>query len=201
MDILVETFSVLSELMTIPALVGLLGVFVASIVALGGHTVEAVERRRDAKRLRVVIGALREGSPEMHGSILRKLFSDDGYHSNLACFFAAAREPGSGPAALDRVEDMIERRLARSALLVRLGPLLGLMGTLIPMGPALTALAAGNMPDMAEQLVLAFTTTVVGLATAVVATVITTIRRRWYAADLRTIAGLHELATEGRSDG
>lgn len=201
MNVLVDTFSLLSELLLIPALVGLLAVFVASIVALGGHTVEALERRRDAKRLREVLATLREGSSEARGSILRTLFADDGYHSNLACFLATARAPGSEQAALDRVEDMIERRLARSVLLVRLGPLLGLMGTLIPMGPALTALAAGNMPDMAEQLVLAFTTTVVGLATAVVATLITTVRRRWYAADLRTIAGLHELVMEGRSNG
>lgn len=201
MNILIDTFSLLSELFLIPALVGLLAVFVASIVSLGGHTVEALERRRDTKRLSVVFAALRENSAEARDSILRKLFADDGYHSNLACFLAAARAPGPWQAALDRVEDMIEQRVSRSALLLRLGPLLGLMGTLIPMGPALTALAAGDMRNMAEQLVLAFTTTVVGLATAVIATSITTVRRRWYAADLRMIARLHELAMEGRSNG
>ena len=37
-----------------------------------------------------------------------------------------------------------QRRLGRTRMLVRAGPALGLMGTLIPLSPALTGLANGN---------------------------------------------------------
>ncbi|MFV8753018.1 MotA/TolQ/ExbB proton channel family protein [Nannocystaceae bacterium ST9] len=196
MNALIELFSLLSELLLIPALVGLLGLFAASVIGLGGHAVEAIERRRDAARLAPVLVELRDAAPERRGQALGRLFADLDYHGNLACFLRVARGPAGLQAALDEVEGTIDRRLARASLGLRLGPLLGLMGTLIPMGPALLALAAGDIRDMALQLVLAFTTTVIGLAIAVIATLISAARRRWYAADLRTIAGLVERASE-----
>ena len=51
-----------------------------------------------------------------------------------------------------------------SRLLVKVGPSLGLLGTLIPMGTALASLATGNLDAMAGQMVVAFTTTIIGLA-------------------------------------
>ena len=56
-----------------------------------------------------------------------------------------------------------ETDLAPARTMARLGPMLGLMGTLIPMGPALVGLAAGDIVAMAENLQVAFSTTVVGL--------------------------------------
>lgn len=53
--------------------------------------------------------------------------------------------------------------------LVRIGPSLGLLGTLIPMGSSLAALSTGNLQAMAGQMVVAFTTTIIGLATGTVA--------------------------------
>lgn len=48
-------------------------------------------------------------------------------------------------------------------MLVRLGPCLGLAGTLIPLGPGLLALSQGDLSRLSAQLVLAFSTTVIGL--------------------------------------
>ena len=56
-----------------------------------------------------------------------------------------------------------EHQLASTIRLAKLGPVLGLVGTLIPMGPALEGLAQGNIVQLAEQMQVAFTTTVVGL--------------------------------------
>ena len=53
-------------------------------------------------------------------------------------------------------------------MLVKLGPMLGLMGTLIPMGPALTRLAAGDISSMAYNMEVAFATTVVGILIAAI---------------------------------
>ena len=62
-----------------------------------------------------------------------------------------------------------QRRLARTRLLVRAGPALGLMGTLIPLSPALTGLANGNTAALSQNLRVAFSVTVVGLLIGAVA--------------------------------
>ncbi|WP_028468707.1 MotA/TolQ/ExbB proton channel family protein [Neptunomonas japonica] len=71
-------------------------------------------------------------------------------------------------------------RLERTDLLARVGPILGLMGTLIPLGPGLTALSAGDIDILATALTVAFDTTVVGLLVGLFAYCISRIRRRWY---------------------
>jgi len=62
---------------------------------------------------------------------------------------------------------------------VRVGPSLGLLGTLIPMGTALASLTTGNLDAMAAQMVVAFTTTIVGLASGTAAFVVQMVRHGW----------------------
>lgn len=85
-----------------------------------------------------------------------------------------------------------ERKIEKTRLLIRIGPILGLMGTLIPMGPALIGLGSGNIAEMANQLVIAFTSTVIGLFIGGIALVITSIRRRWYLEDMKDIEYISE---------
>ena len=85
-----------------------------------------------------------------------------------------------------------ERKIEKTRLLIRIGPILGLMGTLIPMGPALIGLGSGNIVEMANQLVIAFTSTVIGLFIGGIALVITSIRRRWYLEDMKDIEYISE---------
>jgi biopolymer transport protein ExbB/TolQ len=65
-----------------------------------------------------------------------------------------------------------------------MGPILGLMGTLIPMGPALVGLASGDIASMAYNMQVAFATTVVGLVTSAIGFVTQQARERWYVRDL-----------------
>ena len=89
-------------------------------------------------------------------------------------------------------ENEFERKIEKTRLLIRTGPILGLMGTLIPMGSALIGLGSGNIAEMANQLVIAFTSTVVGLFIGGIALVITSIRRRWYLEDMKDIEYISE---------
>ena len=86
--------------------------------------------------------------------------------------------------ALARYELSVQKRLDRTRLLVRAGPALGLMGTLIPLAPGLAALGEGEVSTLAENLRDAFGATVVGLLVGTVAFALTLARTRMYSEDL-----------------
>ena len=96
--------------------------------------------------------------------------------------------------ALAGYELRIQRKLDRTRMLVRAGPALGLMGTLIPLAPGLSALGDGNYQRLAGDLKSAFAATVVGILVGTGAYVLTLVRTRIYTEDL---AGL-ERAVAGR---
>jgi biopolymer transport protein ExbB/TolQ len=85
---------------------------------------------------------------------------------------------------LQEKEVEIMKKLEKPRMLIRVGPILGLMGTLIPLGPALLGLSAGNIEQLANNLVIAFTSTVVGLLIGAVSMVVATVRQRWYTEDM-----------------
>lgn len=89
--------------------------------------------------------------------------------------------------ALARYELNVQRRLDRTRLLVRAGPAIGLMGTLIPLAPGLAALGNGDVSGLAENLRDAFGATVVGLLVGTVAFALTLARTRMYTEDLAAL--------------
>jgi len=93
---------------------------------------------------------------------------------------------------LQKTELNIIRSLDRIRFVIRVGPALGLMGTLIPMGISLSALAQGDMPKMAGSMVTAFTTVVVGLACSVAAYIMSLVKEKWVRADMREMEYLTE---------
>ena len=78
-------------------------------------------------------------------------------------------------------------RVARMHLGVKLGPMLGLMGTLIPLGPALMGLVDMNIEIISRNLFVGFATTVLGLLIGGLCYVMAAVRRQWYARDLAEI--------------
>lgn len=93
-----------------------------------------------------------------------------------------------------------ETRLIKSTnktdILVRLGPILGLLGTLIPLGPGLAALGSGDITTLAESLTIAFDTTVTGLAVGGMGYLISKFKKQWYEADLIEVETLAEVELE-----
>jgi biopolymer transport protein ExbB/TolQ len=103
---------------------------------------------------------------------------------------AAARRAGRPQAvehALADYELAAQKRLDRTRLLVRAGPAIGLMGTLIPLAPGLAALGRGDVAALAADLRVAFSATVIGLLVGTVAFALTLTRTRMYSADLATL--------------
>lgn len=87
------------------------------------------------------------------------------------------------------------KSMDRLRILVRAAPSLGLLGTLIPMGTGLAALGQGDMTKLSTDLVIAFTTTVTGLAIGTAAFFFYTVRRRWIEEDIKNMEMATEIAT------
>ena len=98
---------------------------------------------------------------------------------------ARERQPGLDAAAL---ELLALRRLELVRVSTRVAPMLGLVATMIPMGPALQALAQGRTAEVAQGLALAFSAVILALIAAAITYTIAQVRRRWYAGELLALA-------------
>jgi biopolymer transport protein ExbB/TolQ len=117
------------------------------------------------------------------------------FMQDLSEFFGDARFSLESEKLLQDYELSISKRLERLKILTRIAPMLGLMGTLIPLGPALMGLSSGNIQALATNLVIAFSTTVLGLLVGGVAYAVLVVRRRWYYqdfSDMEYITGVLE---------
>jgi biopolymer transport protein ExbB/TolQ len=148
-----------------PVLLALIGLAAATLVSIGAFAHEAWARARGR-----------------HVSLERDRGALD----------RAAADANDADIRLEETLQTAERHrwksLSRLRLLVRVGPSLGLMGTLIPMADALQGLAEGNLPALASNMVTAFAATVLGLSISVVAYLIAAAREDWARADTEALA-------------
>ncbi len=89
---------------------------------------------------------------------------------------------------LEDLEVAAMRRLEFIRIATRVTPMLGLIATLIPMGPALLALTKNDVAQMSELLRSAFSSVVLALASASLCFWIATVRRRWCAEELVAVS-------------
>ena len=97
---------------------------------------------------------------------------------------------------LANFEIAADKDLAISKTLTKLGPILGLMGTLIPMGPALVGLSTGDIASMAYNMQVAFATTVIGLVAGAIGFLTQQVKKRWYLQDMTNLECLVEVLNE-----
>src|ERR671915_392129 len=192
-DLESEVIFEVAEALRVPVLIlTVLGLGVV-VVELGGFAVElSRRRRRDLQRLRSVTDETRrlladgKGADQAErtvdrvawsvamGRTLRLLVGEWGKPDAESMMAKALAEHDFGSL----------RRLERTRLLVRAGPALGLMGTLIPLSPALAGLAGGDVQALSDNLRVAFSVTVLGLLIGAVAFGISLVRDRLYGQDL-----------------
>ncbi|RMX02969.1 MotA/TolQ/ExbB proton channel family protein [Corticibacter populi] len=105
-----------------------------------------------------------------------------GRHRSALAAYRLASGAGS-----DDLELWIMRRLELLRLASRTAPMLGLIATMIPMGPALLALGRGDAASVGENLVTAFSAVILALVAASITFWVLTVRRRWLLQELRDI--------------
>lgn len=186
-EFLTGSLDVISQSLTIPVLVILLIIVVISIITLGGVISEYTSRKK------VPVGTIRdliydinsaasvdalkgiiEGAaiPKSQKKVLTEIASSSALDKNSR--EALARK------LVEFEEEKTDKTLQKTDIITRVGPTLGLMGTLIPMGPGLAALGAGDVNTLAESLTLAFNTTIVGIGSGALCYVIGKVRSGWY---------------------
>ncbi|MDR9756282.1 MAG: MotA/TolQ/ExbB proton channel family protein [Thermoanaerobacterales bacterium] len=89
-----------------------------------------------------------------------------------------------------------DRIVKVSDLVARLGPIFGLLGTLIPLGPGIVAMGQGDTYTLSRSLLTAFDTTILGLISAAVAMVVSMVRRGWYGNYMSALEAVMECVLE-----
>ena len=93
-------------------------------------------------------------------------------------------------------ETRLIKKTNKTDILVRVGPILGLLGTLIPLGPGLAALGSGDIATLAESLTIAFDTTVTGLTVGALSFLISKYKKQWYESELIDVETVAEAVLE-----
>ncbi len=181
-----------------PCYVVLLLLMAVAVVEIGYLIYEAAQRAGSDKvntvellhtmrgKSAAEIGTLLNGEPFLARQ--KKMFSrllntaDLPEESRLA---AAKRMLEGEDAYYDRILHVTDT-------VAKLGPMFGLLGTLIPLGPGIMALGRGDTATLSASMSVAFDTTIAGLITAAVCAVISGIRRRWYNAEIADVEAVME---------
>jgi biopolymer transport protein ExbB/TolQ len=193
----------------IPVLILALVTVALVIYELGRYGVEVSRRRRRrfdtlraaADRARA---ALLAGDRPGATRLVDQIGSDPTMDTALAFIVANAQTPMGEHEINKTLADFdidIQRRLGRTRVLVRVGPALGLMGTLIPLSPALTGLASGDTATLSHDLRVAFSVTVVGLLVGAVAFILSLSRDRMYSQDLSDLEYVAAIVSDPGSTG
>lgn len=202
LPVLKESMHTISSGLLAPTIAILLFFIAFMVFELGSLFVEIfTERRKTKKRLSELLDVLSKiniseaktviensGICKRHQLLLIKLVDNN----NLA---PAAQETLARNLLADE-EEHYYKITNRTDLVARLGPMLGLMATLIPLGPGLIALGNGDTKMLADSLLTAFDATVTGLAAAGIAFTISQIRKRWYESYLNSLEAILETLLE-----
>ena len=191
----------ISNGLLVPVIVGLLYFFVNSILLLGIFFNQYLTHSKQTKLLKKTLDSLRADDMEKlkveAGKLPQSNFTD--FLRNIV----EAPSKAYSNRLLADYEVRADAELGKYKLLTKFGPILGLMGTLIPMGPALAGLATGDVASMAYNMQIAFATTVVGLFVGAIGYMLLQIKQRWFVADLADlefIADLKEQNTSNNTD-
>ncbi len=176
----------------VPVVLVLIFLFIRALILLGGFFGQYQSMRRNEALLRRPLEKLNAANLDEFEKMLPEQTTDSTV-IYIRRLFEARRSPAQIEHILSEVEIASDKDLSLSVTLAKMGPTVGLMGTLIPMGPALVGLAAGDIASMAYNMQVAFATTVVGLFASAIGFLTKQAKQRWQMrrlSDLELIASL-----------
>ncbi len=182
----------ISNGLLVPVVVLLILFFLRSLLLIGNFFGQYLQIRKVDRLFMTKVEALTPATvAELRASIPSNTKSP--LLSCLAGMLDTTRDRAHRQLLLSDYEIAADKDLGTSKTLSKMGPMLGLMGTLIPMGPALVGLSTGDIGSMAYNMQVAFATTVVGLFSAAIGFITQQVKQRWYTRDLNRLEFVSEV--------
>ena len=179
----------------VPVIVLLILLFFRSLLLVGSFFGQYVSIRKTDKLIREQMETLHVNNVDHFAEKL-----PEKSNSLVVMFMKRILAEQQNKAQVQRLlanfEIAADKDLAISKTLTKLGPILGLMGTLIPMGPALVGLSTGDIASMAYNMQVAFATTVIGLVAGAIGFLTLQVKLRWYLQDMTNLECLVEVLNE-----
>jgi biopolymer transport protein ExbB/TolQ len=202
-ETLTSFIHILSESLLTPVVIILVISVIIVILAFGGLINEYISRKPiKSKDLEDLIR--RVSFSNNVGQMKEEVSNSDLFDYQKEILIRIADNYDIGPDArkalaselISSHETRLIKKTNKTDILVRVGPILGLLGTLIPLGPGLAALGSGDIATLAESLTIAFDTTVTGLTVGAIAFLISKYKKQWYESELIDVETVAEAELE-----
>ena len=186
MDNISQILFLVSDSLLIPDIIVLLVLFVRALFLVGSFYNQYITKYKNERQLRPILNQL---TPERMEELQAALPEKDNslYIKYLRAILARPADDTYADYMITNFENEAEKDVVTSKLLAKVGPVLGLIGTLIAMSPALTGLSQGDISKMASNMQVVFATTVVGLVVSLVGLVTLQFKQRWYAKEVNQL--------------
>jgi len=203
----------ITQVLLIPVIVILIIFFIYSIASIGILIAEYYNRRKEKIKYqdnkKLILDLKKSSANDSDSTELLKNIkniikkSNIPYYSKKALFTIAENNNLDFGTQKSLAREIVEeeelrlfKKLEKTEIISKIAPALGLMGTLIPLGPGLLALGSGDTQTLADSLIIAFDTTVLGLVVASLTFTISKIRKRWYLKDIDVLDNIAEYMLE-----
>ena len=186
MDNISQILFLVSDSLLIPDIIVLLVLFVRALFLVGSFYNQYITKYKNERQLRSILNQL---TPERMEELQAALPEKDNslYIKYLRAILDRPADDTYADYMITNFENESEKDVVTSKLLAKVGPVLGLIGTLIAMSPALTGLSQGDISKMASNMQVVFATTVVGLVVSLVGLVTLQFKQRWYAKEVNQL--------------
>ncbi len=192
MESLYQILNLIATALLIPTIIALIFLFIRALLLIGTFYGTYADRAKFRKNILPVFKDIQIG-PGDYTVKTQKRHIMSVYLQKMNAI------EWKGVQALKLLSEMqmeYKKQLEPLKILMRSGPMLGLMGTLIPMGPALAGLASGDISSMALNMQLAFSTTVLGIFIGLTSFILLEVQKRWANEDCAELEYLYELIQE-----
>ncbi|MFT4222842.1 MotA/TolQ/ExbB proton channel family protein [Dysgonomonas sp.] len=195
MEIISKVLFWVANSLLIPDIIILLCLFARGLLLVGSFYNQYMTKRKNDKILNDKIKGLNLSSVDELKSVLPQ--NDNSlFIKYLRDLLVAPASDAYSDYLISNFENEAEKDTSLSKLLAKMGPVLGLIGTLIAMSPALVGLSTGDIAGMAYNMQVVFATTVVGLVVSAIGLVTLQFKQRWYAKDVNNLDYVSRILTQ-----
>lgn len=195
MDTISEILFWVANSLLIPDIIALLLLFVRSLLLVGSFYNHFITKQKNDKLLNDLIQNLSAEKVENLKSILPQK-DNSLYIKYLRRLLSREPSEAYSEYLISNFETEADKDLSISKILAKIGPVLGLIGTLIAMSPALVNLSSGDVSGMAYNMQIVFATTVIGLVVSMAGLITLQFKQRWYSQESNHLFYISQILIE-----